>query len=105
MIRRLFTVLLALCLAMPAMAMPMVHAADESPQAAHHAAGSHDHGDRQQPAHPEPAQHQCIGCIAAFAPAMARERMAPLPGLVAVPSGTASLHPHQTSPEPPPPRS
>jgi hypothetical protein len=104
MIRRLFTVLLALCLAMPAMAMPLVHATAGPSQAADHAAGHHEHGDRQQPVNPNHAAHQCIGCIASFAPATAQARLAPLAGVVEAPGGTTGLDPHQTSPEPPPPR-
>jgi hypothetical protein len=66
MLRRLFLSLLAICLALPALAMPTGHAMAQMPIA--EAQAEHDcyKAAKQAPKQDHGQKHECIGCIARY---------------------------------------
>jgi hypothetical protein len=104
MIRRLLTLLLALCLATPAMAMPLAQISQRTDHAMHHDTGHGDHGDRHQPVNHDPASHQCVGCAALARQVTAPARTPELRGLVAERAAVRPLDGTGTPPAIPPPR-
>lgn len=106
MLQRLFLIVLSLCLALPALAMPIGHGA---PHASHDMTASAAH-DCHKPPKPDESKgdhsqkHECIGCIARYdgladaAPSMLAAEPLPVSRLaVQVPQTSAG-------PDTPPPR-
>jgi hypothetical protein len=65
MLRRLFLSLLALCLALPALAVPTAHPMARPEQTAVAAHDCHKGAD-QAPQQDHGQKHECIGCIARY---------------------------------------
>lgn len=107
MVQRLFLIVLSLCLALPALAMPIGHGAPLTP---HEATASSAH-DCHKPAKPERTKgdhsqkHECIGCIARY-DGLPDTEVAAFMG-DALPVGSLAVQVPQTrsGPDTPPPRS
>jgi len=105
-IRRLLLLLLAFCLAAPAVAAPL-HCASAPKAAGHHAVAVDHHGgakNGEQPPASGSRQHDCIGCIAPYAgPARISERPF-APALALKMEGDRAVPLSATGPDTPPPR-
>lgn len=102
MIRSLLTALLALCLAAPAVAMPL-RGIERVEMTDHQAVPCHDKVGSEMPGKMI-AKHDCIGCVAPFLAEPWTEAPEPTGLLPARPPVPVQLAGHSSSPEPPPPR-
>ncbi|HQV02802.1 MULTISPECIES: hypothetical protein [unclassified Novosphingobium] len=104
MLRRLFLSLLAICLALPALAMPTGHAMAQMPSAKAQADHNCHQPAKQAPQQDHGQKHECIGCIARY-DGMVPSLAAPIP-VEAQPTVPFSVQMPQTraGPDTPPPK-
>jgi len=107
---RLFTIFLAFCLAIPALAMPMAHDMDHSAAMApasvgsgHLGHGSSDRHDRDQ--HAVKVKHDCIGCVAPYHLLPTAPALLITPTARILPPLASALADARAGPETPPPKS
>lgn len=104
MLRRLFLSLLAICLALPALAMPAGHAMAQMPAAQTQSGHDCHKSSQQAPPQDHGQKHECIGCIARY-DGMAAALGAPI-AVEALPTAQLAVQLPQTraGPDTPPPK-
>lgn len=104
MIRQILSVLLLLCLSVPAMAGTSCHVPEPVATGAD-SAGCHDAKPASRDVAPLASHHDCIGCIApAREPDRFVERVEPMPPLLRIPALSDVPAGTRAVPDTPPPR-